>query len=58
MLLKVYSPPIHPGGGKFAEWKTPIFVVKLKILAYFSWMCCVVTKFVDANTNILSILSE
>ena len=32
--------------------------IKLKILAYFSWMCCVVTEFVYANTIILFILSE
>ena len=27
--------------------------MKLKILAYFFWMCCVVTEFVYANTIIL-----
>ena len=32
--------------------------IKLKILAYFSWMCCVVTEFVYANTIILFNLRE
>ena len=32
--------------------------IKLKILAYFSWMCCVVTEFVYANTIILFNLGE
>ena len=32
--------------------------IKLKILAYFSLMCCVVTEFVYANTIILFNLSE
>ena len=32
--------------------------IKLKILAYFSWMCCVVTEFVYANTIIFFNLGE
>ena len=32
--------------------------IKLKILAYFSWMCGVVTEFVYANTIILFNLGE
>ena len=32
--------------------------IKLNIFAYFSWMCCLVTEFVYANTIILFNLSE
>ena len=32
--------------------------IQLKILAYFSWMCCVFTEFVYANTIILFNLGE
>ena len=32
--------------------------IKLKIQAYFSWMCCLVTEFVYANTIILFNLGE
>ena len=33
-------------------------MIKLKILVYFSWMCCVVTEFVYADTIILFNLGE